>query len=134
MSELLQAEGQDLQLFRDECLGSGSYGKVCKAKLNELPCAAKLLHIILFQFEDPRSQTIRQRFEQECEILQNMRHPNVVQYLGMTHDPQSGLPILLMELLDGNLTNFLEHSEEPLPYHVQVNLWHDIALALDSFE
>ena len=130
MSEQLQAEGQDLQLFRDECLGSGSYGKVCKAKLNELPCAAKLLHIILFQFEDPRSQTIRRRFEQECEILKNMRHPNVVQYLGMTHDPQSGLPILLMELLDGNLTNFLERSNGPIAYHVQVNLWHDIALAL----
>ena len=130
MSEQLQAEGQDLQLFRDECLGSGSYGKVCKAKLNELPCAAKLLHIILFQFEDPRSQTIRRRFEQECEILKNMRHPNVVQYLGVTHDPQSGLPILLMELLDGNLTNFLEHSNGPIAYHVQVNLWHDIALAL----
>ena len=130
MSEQLQAEGQDLQLFRDECLGSGSYGKVCKAKLNELPCAAKLLHIILFQFNDPRSQTIRHRFEQECEILKNMRHPNVVQYLGVTHDPQSGLPVLLMELLDENLTNFLEHSEQPLPYYLQVNLWHDIALAL----
>ena len=130
MSEQLQAEGQDLQLFRDECLGSGSYGKVCKANLNELPCAAKLLHIILFQFNDPRSQTIRHRFEQECEILKNMRHPNVVQYLGVTHDPQSGLPVLLMELLDENLTNFLERSEQPLPYHIQVNLWHDIALAL----
>ena len=130
MSEQLQAEGQDLQLFRDECLGSGSYGKVCKAKLNELPCAAKLLHIILFQFEDPRSQTIRRRFEQECEILKNMRHPNVVQYLGVTHDPQSGLPILLMELLDGNLTSFLQRSDGPIPYHLQVNLWHDIALAL----
>ena len=130
MSEQLQAEGQDLLLFRDECLGSGSYGKVCKAKFNELPCAAKLLHIILFQFEDPRSQTIRRRFEQECEILKNTRHPNVVQYLGVTHDPQSGLPILLMELLDGNLTNFLERSNGPIAYHVQVNLWHDIALAL----
>ena len=130
MSEQLQAEGQDLQLFRDECLGSGSYGKVCKAKLNELPCAAKLLHIILFQFEDPRSQTIRRRFEQECEILKNVRHPNVVQYLGVTHDLQSGLPILLMELLDGNLTDFLEHSDGPILYHLQVNLWHDIALAL----
>ena len=54
----------------------------------------------------------------------------MVQYLGVTHDPQSGLPILLMELLDGNLTNFLEHSDGPIPYHLQVNLWHDIALAL----
>ena len=94
MTELLQAEGQDLQLFHDECLGSGSYGKVCKAKLNELPCAAKLLHIILFQFEDPQSQTIQRRFEQECEILKTMRHPNVVQYLGVTHDPQSARSII----------------------------------------
>ena len=130
MSELLQAERQDLQLFHGECLGSGAYGKVFKAKLNELPCAAKLLHIVLFQNDDPQSPTIQRRFIQECELLQNMRHPNVVQYLGVTHDPQSGLPILLMELLDGNLTDFVEHSDEPLPYHLQVNLWHDIALAL----
>ena len=130
MSEQLQAEGQDLQLFRDECLGSGAYGKVCKAKLNELPCAAKLLHAILFESDDPHSPTIRCRFVQECQLLQNMRHPNVVQYLGVTHDPQSGLPILLIELLDGNLTDFLEHSDGPISYYLQVNLWYDIALAL----
>ena len=124
MSEQLQAEGQDLQLFRNESLGSGAYGVVCKAKLNGLLCAAKLLHRVLFH------PTIQRRFEQEHELLQNMRHPNVVQYLGVAHDPQSGLPILLMELLDGNLTDFLEQSDEPLPYHLQVNLWHDIALAL----
>ena len=124
MSEQLQAEGQDLQLFRGETLGSGAYGVVCKAKLNELPCAAKLLHRVLFH------PTIQRRFVQEHELLQSSRHPNVVQYLGVAHDPQSGLPILLMELLDGNLTDFLEHSDEPLPYHLQVNLWYDIALAL----
>ena len=124
MSEQLQAEGQDLQLFRGETLGSGAYGVVCKAKLNELPCAAKLLHRVLFH------PTIQRRFEQEHELLQGLRHPNVVQYLGVTHDPQSGLPILLMELLDGNLTDFLERSDGPIAYHLQVNLWHDIALAL----
>ena len=97
---------------------------VCKAKLGELPCAAKVLHRVLFH------PTIQRRFEQECQLLQNMRHPNVVQYLGIAHDPRSPLPILLMELLDENLTDFLEHSEEPLPYHLQVNLWHDVALAL----
>ena len=130
VSELLQAEGQYIQLFHDESLGSGAYGKVCKAKLNELPCAAKRLHIILFQNDDPQSPTIQRRFVQECELLQSLKHPNVVQYLGVTLDLQSGLPILLMELLDGNLTDFLEHSDGPIAYHIQVNLWHDIALAL----
>ena len=124
MSEQLQAEDQDLQLFRGETLGSGAYGIVCKAKLNELPCAAKLLHRVLFH------PTIQRRFVQEHELLQSLRHPNVVQYLGVTLDPQSGLPILLMELLDGNLTDFLEHSDGPIAYHLQVNIWHDIALAL----
>ena len=124
MSEHLQADGQELLLFRDECLGSGAYGMVCKAKLGELPCAAKLLHRALFH------PTIQRRFEQECQLLQNMRHPNVVQYLGIARDPRSRLPILLMELLDENLTDFLERSDEALPYHLQVNLWHDIALAL----
>ena len=42
----------------------------------------------------------------------------------------SGLPILLMELMDDSLTHFLEQSEEPLAYHVQVNIGHDIALAV----
>ena len=42
----------------------------------------------------------------------------------------SGLPILLMELMDDSLTHFLEQSEAPLAYHVQVNIGHDIALAV----
>ena len=35
-----------------------------------------------------------------------------------------------MELMDDSLTHFLEQSDERLPYHVQVNISHDIALAL----
>ena len=35
-----------------------------------------------------------------------------------------------MELCDESLTAFLERSPGPLSYHVQVNICHDIALAL----
>jgi len=38
--------------------------------------------------------------------------------------------VLLMELMDESLTHFLERAQEPLPYHTEVNLCHDIALAL----
>ena len=71
-----------------------------------------------------------QRFQQECSILGNIRHPNIVQYLGMSRDPESRLPVLLMELLDENLTKFLEHSKRSLPYYVQVDISNDIALAV----
>ena len=122
---------RNVQLFKTDSLGTGSYGAVCKAMCDLLPCAAKLLHPILFQNSGPGTRSPRSRFEQECHFLNAMKHPNIVQYLGTTQDPDSGLPVLLMELMDESLTRFLERSQQPLPYHVEVTLCHDIALALD---
>ena len=113
--------------MKDTILGTGAYGQVCKATLNELPCAAKLLHPMLVDPNNPRNRT---RFEQECRFLSEIRHPNIVQYLGVAQDGETGLPVLLMELMDNSLTHFLKQSEEPLAYHVQVNISHDIALAV----
>ena len=126
-----------VQLFKAQSLGIGSYGAVCKARCDDLPCAAKLLHPILF---DPtvRAQASRQtehrlpisRFEQECEFLSSIKHPNIVQYLGTSTDSENGLPVLLMELMDESLTSFVERSQRNLPYHIEVTISNDIALAL----
>ena len=113
--------------MRDAPLGTGAYGQVFRAKLDELPCAAKLIHAILLDPDRPRNRTL---FEQECRFLSDIRHPNIVQYLGVAVDEESGLLILLMELMDYSLTHFLEQSDEPLAYHVQVNIGHDITLAI----
>ena len=45
-------------------------------------------------------------------------------------DPDTGLPILLMELMDESLTHFLETSANPIPYGVKVNICLDVARAL----
>ena len=134
------AQGQQDRAFRfenvaifkeeDSQLGVGSYGAVYKAKCDQLPCAAKILHPVLFQTNDPGSRRILERFEQECGFLSSIRHPNIVQYLGVCRDRDSRLPVLLMELLDSSLTKYLETSNKPLPYHVQVDLCFDIALAI----
>ena len=126
-----------VQLLKDQTLGIGSYGKVCKAKCDDLLCAAKLIHETLF---DPTAQQLTapqrehrlpmRRFEQECEFLSTIRHPNIVQYLGIYRDPDTGLPALLMELMDDSLTHFLESSPQLIPYHIQVSISHDITLAL----
>ena len=97
---------------------------------DDLPCAGKILHPTLFQSNDPGAMTIMKQFQQECRVLRALRHPNVVQYLGLYQDPETRLPVLLMELMDDNLTRFLEQSAESLPYHIQVNICHDIVLAL----
>ena len=121
---------RNVQLLKTETLGTGSYGIVCKAMCNQRPCAAKLLHPIFFQLNDPGMVVTRTRFEQECRFLSEMRHPHIIEYLGTTHDPDSGLLVLLMELMDESLTHFLERSQQPLAYHIEVDLCHDIAQAL----
>ena len=70
------------------------------------------------------------RFEQECEFVSAIRHPNIVQYLGMFRDTETHLPVLLMELKDDSLTHFLESSTQSVPYHIQINICHDLTLAL----
>ena len=127
-----------VQLFKDQSLGIGSYGAVCKAKCDDLICAAKVLHPTLFDpgavlgdDDTPGEYKLPiHRFEQECEFLSSIKHPNVVQYLGMCKDAETGLPVLLMELMDSNLTQFLDKLRNVIPYHLQVNICHDIARAL----
>ena len=107
-----------VDLKRDAPLGSGAYGQVCRATLEELPCTAKLPHVILLNPDRPRNRTL---FKQECRFLSEIRHPNIVQYLGVTQDG---------ELMVDSLTYFLEQSEESLFYQVQANIGHDITLAI----
>ena len=119
-----------VQIYDKEVLGIGSYGKVCKAKYGQLPCAAKLLHDTLFQDNDPGTRNLVTKFLQECQFLSTIKHPNIVQHLGTATDPQSRRPVLLMELMDESLTRFLERSTGPLPYHSQLNICYDVALAI----
>ena len=116
----------------DSFLGMGSYGAVYKATCDELPCAAKILHLVHLPLKvgDANTQKVITKFDMECRLLSHIRHPNIVQYLGTCRDPDTNLPVLLMELMDEGLTTFLEKSVNPLEYHIQLNLCHDVALAL----
>ena len=120
----------NIELYKSESLGSGSYGGVCKAKCDGLLCAAKIMHPTLFDLRDTGTASYLRKFREECHLLSLARHPSVVQYLGTYTDSDTRLPVLLMELCNESLTSFLERSPGPLSYHVQVNISHDIALAL----
>lgn len=124
---------QNVQIFKDSPLGHGSFGAVYKAQCDDLPCAAKVLHPTLVDHRGligGSHNKVQTRFQQECQFLDGIRHPNIVLYLGMSTDPQTQQPVLLMELLDESLTDMLESLTNPLPYHIQVNVCHDVSLAI----
>ena len=119
-----------IELLKSQHLGSGSYGAVCKANCDGLLCAAKIVHPTLFDLSDPGASSYIANFIKECRLLSLVRHPHIVQYLAVCYDPDTRLPVLLMELCNENLSVFLERSPGTLSYHIQVSIAHDIALAL----
>ena len=110
-------------------LGGGSYGTVEELEINGLICAGKKLFDALIE---PGNQGVQQTVEnyyRECSLLSDLRHPNVVQFLGICFLPKTRLPVLVMERLDGSLDELLE-STPNIPLHVKVSILQDVTRGL----
>ena len=105
-------------------LGRGSYAAVYTVEYKGLKCAAKNFHPTLYQQE----YSIR-RFREECSILSRLKHPNIVQFLGVYYQPGSMLPALVMECLPMTLAQCLDQYGV-LPNEVGYSILKDVALAL----
>ena len=60
-------------------------------------------------------------FVEECKLMSQLRHPHIVQFLGVCYLPGSQLPVLLMEKLQTSLDNLLESSPN-IPIDLKVHL------------
>lgn len=89
-------------------VGDGAYGNVTKLEYNGTLVAGKTLHLILMYAEEGN---LREKFVNECRLLKDLRHPHIVQFLGICFLPSSVMPVLVMEFLPYNLHDMLvEHS------------------------
>ncbi len=109
----------------ERVIGYGSYGTVVEVELDGLICAGKKLHEVLLE----GGPGIIQRFLEECALLSNLRHPNIVQFLGICFDRESNIPILLMERMMYNLDEILE-SNPDIPLDIKCSILHDSALGV----
>ena len=111
----------------DRELGHGSYATVLELEYMGLKCAGKKIHELLLRQGDA-SYTVR-RFEEECCLLSQVRHPNIVQFLGVYFQQRVRAPILVMEFLPTNLTSCIEQYGI-LPKEISYSILHDVALGL----
>ena len=113
-------------------LGKGSDATVFAAEWNGTLCAAKRLHDILLEDESPGgADKFISNFEEECLTWSKLRHPGVVQFLGVHMDRRSRLPVLVMEKMDTSLRTYLEdHNKEQFPLHQKAFVLRQVTQAL----
>ena len=117
-------------------LGRGAYGKVYEVKYCQTVCAAKEIHSILIEDvgETERRLTI-ESFLRECRQCSMLRHPNVIQFLGVYYPTGADganrmrLPVMVMEMMADSLTSFVDKHEK-IPVHIKYSIVRDVSLGL----
>ena len=94
-------------------IGGGAYGQVEEVAF-PVEAAAKTIHAILQGGPNELSKAVAE-FVRECQLMSAVRHPNVVQFLGVAFFAGSRLPALVMERLLTSLHDLLAPDTPPPP-------------------
>ena len=98
---------EEVELLSDE-LGRGAWGIVTKAWFRGEIVAAKRLHETLSQ-ENP--EFLHKAIRREMDIVSNLRHPNLVLFLGAVIERDLREVIILNELMDSSLRDILAEGQ-----------------------
>ena len=112
---------------KDRELGHGSFATVIELEYLGLKCAGKKIHEILKKQGNASYSVVR--FEEECHLLSQVRHPNIVQFLGVYFQRGVQTPFLVMEFLPTNVTSCIQQYGI-LPKELNYSILHDVALGL----
>ncbi len=111
-------------------VGDGSYATVAELDFRGLKCAGKKIHELLYSKASPLEQEhILERFADECELLSRLHHPCIVQFLGVHFEPNSQLPVLVMEYLRTTLSACID-KYGILPWEIRYEILRDVILGL----
>ena len=120
-----------------ELLGTGNYGKVLKVSYFGAVCAAKELPVRSGTVETDNLKVgsakndLKDYFFNKYQPLTQLRHPNIVQLLGIYFkpDPSKVRPVMVMEKMECCLSTFLE-SHPKVSNAVKLSILVDITLGL----
>ena len=121
-------------------IGRGAYGSVDLVQINGIQCAAKTIYNALIggaeqeYVSSSQRKPLQEKFRQECILICQMRHPNIVQFMGVyCNDKQSLNIVLFMEYLPIDLDKCLEVSKGKnhiIPIPMKISILIDICKGL----
>ena len=100
-----------------------------QVEVNGLVCAGKKIHEVLLDVGNVGVQAIAAKYVQECQLMSDVRHPNITLFLGLCFLPNCQLPVLVMEKLDGSLDDLLE-TVPNIPLTLKRSMLEDVARGL----
>jgi len=118
--------------FTGITLSNGTYGKLSEVQYDGKLCAGKEVHGVILQLASRTEVAkIKHDFLRECQLWCTLRHPNVVQFLGIYYrtSEESGLPVMVMEKMQESVTSLVDKHDN-IPLLVKLSILHDVCLGL----
>ncbi|XP_065916217.1 serine/threonine-protein kinase WNK-like isoform X2 [Dysidea avara] len=113
-------------------IGRGAYGRVFEVDYQGTLCAAKEVHSILLEWSQTEGRRkITTDFLNECQIWSTIRHPCIVQFLGVYYPArdQYRLPVMIMEKMQHSLRGLVEDYNN-IPLNVKLSILDEVCLGL----
>ena len=110
----------------------GSYGSVHFGELDGRPVAVKRIHRLLLEAARGQGdfEQVMTDFKRECQLLEQVDHPHVLDFRGAFYDKTTDEPVLVMERMRENLREFLERNRNDLSQQRQLVICLEIARGL----
>ena len=126
--------------FTGTRIGAGAYSSVDEVAISVCG-AAKQIHPDRSEISDDDISKVSTQFVKECQLMSTLRHPNIVQFLGVCFFDGSQLPVLVMERLLTSLHDLLAPETQPPPgtpsplsffkLDLKCSVLHNVASGLD---
>ena len=107
-------------------LGRGAFGKVVELQMAGTRYAGKQIHDILLGVDLLGVSNIIDKFAEECRLMAEVKHPNIVQFMGICILEGGDHPMLVMEYLDMSLDYFLQARQGHIPLSLKYHILLDI--------
>ena len=113
-------------------LGRGAYGRVYTVKYGGRDggsiFAAKEIHSALTEAGNEPGR-LRESFLLECKHCCELNHPNIVSFKGIFYPVKNQLPVMVMELMNESLTNYVI-AKPGISFERKASILHDVAQGL----